>query len=362
MLPTVRYSLLLFLLAYPLIHAHARDLPAVTRDVAVPAGTLLECTLSEPKFSSATTSVGDPFLCYPRNLQEFGQPVFPRGAYLVGHLEDAKEPGHFVGKGFLKMTMDRIGLPATDIPVRAKVIAVAGYKVDKDGKVIGHGHPTRDVVEWMLPPLWPWKVLTLPAKGPRPTLKGEVRIILRVMDDFVVPQQVAGNLQPERLLPNKPTLRDEKGWRRFGEPAGALQKDSTPAPRAIPVAAYTPAALTASEPETQTAALRTDDEFAQLTTTATSVPSEIAPPVQEKATRSVESWPANVTLFALPDTVIPVQQYWRQGDALVYILTTGDKGSVPLDRVDWSTTARLNWQRGIRVTLHGPGTTETKGE
>lgn len=350
MQPTSRYSLVFLLLLFPVIHLHARDFPAPTHDVAVPAGTLLECTLSEPRFSSATTSVGDPFLCYPRNLQEFGQPVFPRGAYLVGHLEDAKEPGHFVGKGYLKMTIDRIGLPATDIPVRAKVIAVAGYKVDKEGKVVGHGHATRDVVEWMLPPLWPWKVLTLPAKGPRPTLKGEVRIILRVMDDFVVPQQVAQNIQPERLpMPLKPSHQNEKGWRRFGEPAGALQKDSTPALQAIPVAGYVQATLPAMEPAVLTTALRAGDP-------------EVAPPVQETPARSVESWPASVTLFAMTDSaVVPVQQYWRDGDALVYVLTTGDKGSVRLDHIDWSITARLNWQRGVRVSLHGPGV-EAKGE
>src|SRR5690348_488270 len=124
MQPTPRYFLVLLLLLLCVAPVHARDFTTVTHDVAVPAGTLLECTLSEPKLSSATTSVGDPFLCYPRNLQEFGQPVFPRGAYLVGHLEDAKEPGHFVGKGYLKMEIDRIGLPTTDIPLRAKVISV----------------------------------------------------------------------------------------------------------------------------------------------------------------------------------------------------------------------------------------------
>jgi hypothetical protein len=361
MQPTSRYSLLLLWLLFPLIHVHARDAAVAVRDVAVPAGTLLECTLSEPRFSSATTSVGDPFLCYPRNLQEFGQPVFPRGAYLVGHLEDAKEPGHFVGKGYLKMTMDRIGLPATDIPLRAKVIAVAGYKVDKEGKVIGHGHPTRDVVEWMLPPLWPWKVLTLPAKGPRPTLKGEVRIILRVMDDFVVPQQVAQNIQPERLMPTKPGFHNEKGWRRFGEPAGASQEDSAPALRAIPVAGYFPAPLPASEPDTLKTAVPAENGGAMATLTAAvrAEDSVVAQPVQQSGV----SWPANVTVFAMTDSaVLPVQQYWREGDTLVYVLTTGDKGSVRLDRIDWSTTARLNWQRGVRVSLHGPASTEAKGE
>src|SRR5260370_1182393 len=158
------------------------------RDINVPAGTLMTCTLDEPKFSSATVSVGDPFLCYPGNVQQFGQTVFPRGAYLVGHLEGAKEPGHFVGKGYLQLTFDRIGLPSTDVPLTAKVIAVAHFNVDREGKIIGHGHATRDVVEWMLPPLWPLKVLTLPARGPRPTLKGETRITFRVMEDFVVPQ------------------------------------------------------------------------------------------------------------------------------------------------------------------------------
>lgn len=344
MQPTSRYSLLLLLLLLSVMQVHARD-SAAMHDVAVPAGTLLQCTLSEPRFSSATTSVGDPFLCYPRNVQEFGQPVFPRGAYLVGHLEDAKEPGHFVGKGFLKMSIDRIGLPTTDIPVQAKVISVAGYKVDKEGKVIGHGHPTRDIVEWMLPPLWPWKIVTLPAKGPRPTLKGEVRLILRVMDDFVVPQQVAQNIQPERLpMPAQPSFHNEKGWHRFGEPAGASQKVS-PAPQAIPVAGYLQAAMTASEPPI-TPAVQAENAVAEQT-----------------AARSMNSWPTNVTVFAMTDSaVIPVQQYWRDGKVLVYVLTSGDKGSVPLDRIDWSTTARLNWQRGIRVSLHGPGSLEARGD
>src|SRR5215831_14298863 len=125
---------------------------AVAKEVVLPAGTLLTCMMDETNFSSATASVGDPFLCHPRSVQMFGKTVFPRGAYLVGHLEADKEPGHFVGKGYLKLSFDRIGLADTDLPLPAKVIAVKGYRVDKEGKIIGHGHATRDVVEWMLPP------------------------------------------------------------------------------------------------------------------------------------------------------------------------------------------------------------------
>lgn len=127
------------------------------QDLIVPAGTLLHCTLDEPNFSSATASVGDPVVCHLDSLQEWGHIVFPRGSYLGGHLEADKDPGHFVGKGYLKLEFDRIGLPTTEIPVPSKVIAARGFRVDKQGDVVGHGHATRDAVEWMFPPLWPWK-------------------------------------------------------------------------------------------------------------------------------------------------------------------------------------------------------------
>src|SRR5215471_11005962 len=168
-------------------------LSASARDVVVPAGTLLQCTMSEPNFSSATADVGDPVLCHLRGVTEFGQQAFPRGSYLVGHLEAEKNPGHFVGKGYLKIQFDRIGVPSGDLPLEAKVIATRGYKVDKQGKIDGKGHPKRDVVEWMLPPLWPWKVVTLPARGPRPTLKGETVLSLRLMDDVQIPQVAQTN-------------------------------------------------------------------------------------------------------------------------------------------------------------------------
>src|SRR5580658_10950019 len=161
------------------------------QDQLVPAGTLLQCTLDEPNFSSKTAAIGDPVLCHLRTTQEFGRPLFPRGSMLGGHLEAEKDPGHFVGKGYLKITFDRVILPNGDLPVPAKVIQARGYKVNKQGAIDGTGHATRDVVEWMIPPLWPWKVITLPLRGPRPTLKGEEPLELRLMDDIMIPQQLA---------------------------------------------------------------------------------------------------------------------------------------------------------------------------
>ena len=84
---------------------------AGAQDVQLPAGTLLRCTLNEPDFSSRSAKVGDPVVCNVSTVQEFGRAVFPRGAYMAGHLEADKEPGHFGGKGYLKLVFDRIGLP-----------------------------------------------------------------------------------------------------------------------------------------------------------------------------------------------------------------------------------------------------------
>lgn len=310
-----------------------------TRDIVVPAGTLMSCILDEPKFSSATVSVGDPFLCHPRLMQQFGQTVFPRGTYLVGHLEADKDPGHFVGKGYLKLAFDRIGLPDSDLPLTAKVIAVAGYNVDRQGKIIGHGHPTRDVVEWMLPPLWPWKVLSLPARGPRPTLKGEVSISLRVMDDLVVPQPIRESTTP--------------GWRRFGEQPSSFPFPRTQGapPRAVAAVSYQPVATVAAAPQ-----ITMEPDNQAITVPADLIPAGTVGPAAIPAAEIVQpsprnAWAANVTLFALADgAIFPATQYWRDRGQLWYV-SGGDKGTVSLRDIDWSVTTRLNTVRNVRVLL-----------
>jgi hypothetical protein len=88
-------------------------------EMLLPAGTLVRCTLDEPNFSSKTADTGDPVLCRLNTQLQFGRAVFPRGAYLMGHLEAYKDPGHFFGKGNLMLNFDRIGLPNTELPFPA---------------------------------------------------------------------------------------------------------------------------------------------------------------------------------------------------------------------------------------------------
>lgn len=302
------------------------------QDILVPAGTLLKCTLDEPNFSSATADVGDPVVCHLSSLREFGQNVFPRGSYLGGHLEADKEPGHFVGKGYLKLEFDRIGFPSSDVPVPSKVIAAKGYKVDRHGDIVGRGHPKRDVVEWLIPPLWPWKILMLPARGPRPTLKGEEQITVRLMDDIQIPRQVASAQSYERPAsydrPPRPVYRRQHFDRppapekqRSFEPAEA---DNTPASNVLDA---TYAAQSTPAPENQP-----DVSEASTAQREPSVPDS-----------STVRQPLRTRWIALkPGSVYEVANYRIHQGSVTYVLASGAKGSVDITEVDWRKTSHLN--------------------
>jgi hypothetical protein len=294
------------------------SLGASARDVVLPAGTLLQCTLNEPNFSSATADIGDPVLCHLRSVTEFGQQAFPRGSYLVGHLEAAKDPGHFWGKGYLKLQFDRIGLPTGDLPLEAKVIATRGYKVDKQGDIDGKGHLKRDIVEWMIPPLWPWKVIMLPARGPRPTLKGETVLSMRLMDDVDIPQ-TAQTYGPS--------------WHFFGHVQGQ---------------SYRPSVYDDSNPQAQLREASVTSGTIQVGAQAT---------YASLVTQTLTSAPVNAApgmpVFVLTTgTMLSVSGYGYTDSRITYSLVGGGSGVISTNDIDWTTTTRLNEQRGVRLTLH----------
>lgn len=286
-----------------------------SQDLLVPAGTLLQCTMDEPNFSSATAAVGDPVLCHLRTQQEFGRPLFPRGSMLGGHLEAEKEPGHFVGKGYLKITFDRVILPNGDLPVPAKVIEARGYKVDKQGAIDGKGHATRDVVEWMIPPLWPWKVVSLPFRGPRPTIKGEEPLELRLMDDIVIPQHVAQVVHADRP-PTAIITRPSAYNLSPPPPANAMQlaavdsasSASQPAATAMPPTAVEPAGSVQGS-ETRAGGMEASERFTMLVLKS--------------------------------NQMIEVMKYHRDGDLLMFEDMQGRKGAVDMKDVDWRKTSEM---------------------
>jgi len=151
----------------------------------IPAGALVSCTTGDGKISSKTTAVGDPVLCKVQFRR--GDFMLPYNSYLGGQFAEYKDPGHFVGKGWMELDFDRLYVGDTVIPISAKVVDVPGYKIDAQGRILGKGHAVRDTVLWMIPVLWPIDLINLPRRGPRPTLKSETALTLRVMDDIQVP-------------------------------------------------------------------------------------------------------------------------------------------------------------------------------
>lgn len=276
---------------------------AATRDL-IPAGTLLHCTMDEPNFSPKTAQVGDPVLCNLGPLGAFGHSVFPRGAELSGHLQDYRAPGHFWGKGWMSIEFDRMILPGANVlPLSAKVINAPHNKVDAKGDIKGKGHPTRDSLLWTVPVFWPSKILTLPARGPFPTLKGETRLTLRLMEDVEVPFAVANNGVP------KPDYRPSayRGSSSLYQPASTVQRDDSPVRR-----------ITYSEPR--------------------SMPSQRH---------------GQVTVIALQaGTALIASHYWVEGEDLHCVSQDGSEQSVPLTVVDLAQTVRVNQERNVAFSLH----------
>jgi hypothetical protein len=281
-----------------------------SQDVLVPAGTLFRCTMSEPNFSSATAEVGDPVLCHLASLQQFGRNVFPRGAYMSGRLEADKEPGHFFGKGYMKIVFDRIGTPNADISVNTKVVGARSNPVNKEGSIKGKGHAKRDVIEWMIPPLWPWKVLMLPARGPRPALKGEQMLTLRLMEDVTIPRTGAAY--------------NSRDWR---PPQAQI--------RELP-SSYQVRGAPSAEPAV----------------TNTGYVLSVDPAFKQRPQTEPRSSSSSLTLIALrSETIYAVTDYWLADGGLAYILPSGTRGSCGLNDVDLTRTTQLNSERGITVTF-----------
>jgi len=172
--------------------------------------------------------------------------MLPYDSYLGGQFAEYKDPGHFVGKGWMELDFDRLYVGDTVIPISAKVVDVPGYKIDAQGRILGKGHAVRDTVLWMIPVLWPLDLINLPRRGPRPTLKSETALTLRVMDDIEVPVVPEPQRDPYGLYqrgpqsyapqPAPPTQVPDQGPEQSYAPEQPVPDDQ-PAP---PAMAYAP--------------------------------------------------------------------------------------------------------------------------
>src|SRR6516165_5172088 len=287
----------------------------------LPAGTILHCTLDEPNFSSRTAEVGDPLLCRIGALRAVGHTFFARSADLAGTFQEYRDPGHFFGKGWMELTFDRLVLPGgVTVPLSARVISIRHFRVDREGKIRGRGHPKRDAVEWAIPVLWPEKVVTLPARGPRPTLKGEVRVNLRLLEDVEVPPTSVAS----RTLPT------------IGE-STRLKPSSLnimAAPRLVPARSVTTgsAAGNAVLAHEQGTILRGDF--------------------------NENSLEPRTLLILKGGGGYLARDYWVQAEVFHVLTTDGEHKMFPVSRLDLEETVRINRERNVEFVLRTPETSQ----
>jgi hypothetical protein len=209
----------LMLLAVPL---------AASADQLVSAGSVITCTVAEGKISSQTQAIGDPVMCQLGHSEMYGRNTFPYGSYLIGHFAEYKDPGHFVGKGWMELKFDRLVVqPDTTVPIQARVVQTPKYPVDKDGRIHGTGHPVKDTVEWLIPVLWPLDLINLPRRGPRPVLAPETKLTLKVLDDFGIPTPMENAVRTPALVSRQTS--DEPTYQQF-RPA-PIEHNYAPAPQ-----------------------------------------------------------------------------------------------------------------------------------
>ena len=270
----------------------------------IPAGTILHCTMDEPNFSAKTANVGDPVLCHLGPLGSFGHSIFPRGAELGGHLQDYKNPGHFVGKGWMAIEFDRLILPNAEVyPLAAKVISAPHLNVDANGDIHGKGHPKRDAFFWAIPLFWPVKIFTLPARGPYPALKGESRLSLRLMEDVELPLPATA----QNSVPMPP-------W--SSSPRSDYRK---------PPSEYQPASTALQQ----------------------------TPGVQHITYGSVDAGNGSQTIIALQSgTAVLAREYWLEGDKVACVFGSGERQDVPLNAIDLAQTVKVNQERNVEFALH----------
>jgi hypothetical protein len=284
-------------------------------DEIIPAGTLVQCTLSEPNFSAKTAELGDPVLCHSSPLQAFGRSVFPRGVSIAGQFADHRNPGRFYGKGWMQLNFDRVVLPSEALPFAAKVVNVPRLKVDAEGKIHGRGHLGRDIALWAFPPFWPVKVLTLPMRGPRPTLKGETRLTLKLMSDVVIPGPAGtANMRPGSLLPS-----------RFGTDSPAFsynRLNNSSEALAAPALSH----VSMRGPRVQHAALTSEGQ----------------------ASKSNE-----LTFLILSDgTGYVATSYWfEDGRRIRFVAPDGTSKIMPIASLDLGMTIEMNRQRGVEFVI-----------
>jgi hypothetical protein len=155
-------------------------------------------------------------------------------------------------------------------------------------------------------------VVSLPFRGPRPTLKGEEPLELRLMDDIVIPRSLAYGSHPDR---------PPYAW-------STRPSSYSVAPRSNAI---------------QLVAVKTASSTNEAAANAPSGTIVNAGFVQVSAPQPGDRQPVErLTVVAVKSgETYEVAKYERDGDLLMFVDTQGRKGGVNVNEVDWRKTSEM---------------------
>src|SRR5262249_19023120 len=152
----------------------------------IPAGTIIRVYPDE-HIVAGTTS-GPLLFTVAADVRFFlnKPPIIPRGSKVLGKMENSNKAGRLWGRAKARPVFTSLLTPDfCEYAIDARLIGAKKLQVRED-VIIGRGHPRRDAFPLLFPPTTLYKLIRLPARGPRLTIGEEEQLDIKLMQPVYV--------------------------------------------------------------------------------------------------------------------------------------------------------------------------------
>src|SRR5213594_4252544 len=171
-----------------------------------PAGTIIrmfpdERLVAGRAFGPVVFTVGSDVRLFPNRPA-----VIPRGSKLLGNLMESKQAGRLVGRAQTQIVLTSIlTADSCEYPIDAKILEAGRYTVNREGVVVGRGHPRRDLFALLFPPTTIYQLIRIPSRGPSLVIGVEAPITIKLMEPLTAQSAVSqAEFAPSFPLPSAP--------------------------------------------------------------------------------------------------------------------------------------------------------------
>lgn len=132
--------------------------------------------------------------------------VIPRGSKVLGNLMESKQAGRLVGRAQTQIVLTSIlTADSCEYPINAKILEAGRYTVNRDGVVVGRGHPHRDLFALLFPPTTIYQLIRTPSRGPKLVIDTETAITIKLLEPLTAQSAVLqAEVAPSFPVPSAP--------------------------------------------------------------------------------------------------------------------------------------------------------------